>query len=192
VTSFWPVREQYWINKPKWTIRQFAFIYNGYEPIDWDHMHEEGTFELRHSVWDWVAWAPGCPEIDPRETEPGDTPIPREKLVQWAKTLSGVQLPDWMLPLLEELPPAELVKTSDDIGDGARLTLLRIIGGLATALLEAKDKSDKGLESDTGVPNDPNVSGLTRLCQKHTGKKKGMSKSNLDALIKEGLLAIRK
>jgi len=191
-----PANRNFWLNKPKWSINSLVFLLRDLEPaLDIDastDVYEEIMQELK----DWECWSEDCPALNPFEVMRMSTPVNTFELLNWANGLAGVTLPDWMLTLIEpnkkkhsssvftaEAFPdlmssaIEPDEGKNSLGDKERKNLLTTIGVLSLIVVEKTGKP-------TGDVNNPNISGLSRLCAEKCGEMYGMAEKTLNERIK--------
>ena len=176
---------QYWQNIPYWSIENLVFLIHGYEPALLTNQSEIPDDSLAGQLARWRLWAKGCPGIRDSEMYPMTTRIEKLELIRWATTLHGIELPDWMLDLLEpQKTPKRKQQTSDQLGDREKQNLLTTIGALALALAKTPGGA-------TGDAKNPNYSGIARSCIKACGEIPGMSISSIRDRISEGVSVLR-
>jgi hypothetical protein len=177
-------QESFWKNKVTWTVRQFVFLLNGYEPEDLDKelgLSEHEIFVMKAELSKWREWASGCPGIATTDEHPMEVEIAKSDLISWASELEGVTLPTWMIDHVDIQKNRIGKKVRSEIGDQEKENLLATIGALALLVVDINNKEN------TGSFEKPNISGIARLILNRYGKVPGMADVSLRTRFSTGM-----
>lgn len=170
-----------WANKDLWDESEFQALCCGLEP----NKSRPNTQELNEAIEDIrrAANVAVIPSISPPDMKDGDKFYYKARFFVPSQVLPWASKRFPKFPFtLEDISP--VVTNGEKMGDGARDTLLKMIGILALALSEKAPKFQIG-----GEPNGVQISNeVLALLEKNNGfNKHGLSYSNLREKISEGL-----
>lgn len=177
-------RISYWRNRPTWTIYDLVFLLREREPKPYDDLESD----IKQELVFWTDWALGCPELNSFEKAPMTTLVNAKKLLAWASSLDGVEIPDCWRPLMETenqpIEPRDGNELPVALGIQEKENLLLTIGALALALAHESGRRN-------GTPDKPNIKQLALTCTGHAGEASGMACSTVRNRISEGIRILK-
>jgi hypothetical protein len=181
-----PARRSFWKNKPTWTIGQFVYLLHDYDPVKFGSplgIVPPKAMMLKKELSDWLEWSADCPSILPSDRYPMEAPVDKNELISWATGLSEVQIPEWMLKLIEKQKHSINKNNPAQLGERGQENLSATIGALALVVANTTGPHH-------GTPENPNVKNISASCIEIIGKVYGLGESALRDRISKGIQAL--